>query len=51
MTLVADVRPHPLSHDFVWKARQVARPRRLSAAQLAAFDARGFIKLEGVFTA
>ena len=51
MTLVADVRPHPLSHDFVWKARHVARPRRLSAAQLAAFDARGFIKLEGVFTA
>jgi len=51
LTLVADVRPHPLSHDFVWKARHVARPRRLSAAQLAAFDARGFIKLEGVFTA
>jgi ectoine hydroxylase-related dioxygenase (phytanoyl-CoA dioxygenase family) len=51
LTLVADVRPHPLSQDFVWRTRQVAAPRRLSAAQLGAFDAHGYVKLEGVFSA
>jgi phytanoyl-CoA hydroxylase len=51
LTLVADVRPHPLSRDFVWRTRQLAAPRRLTAAQLAAFDADGYVKLEGVFSA
>ena len=51
MTLVDDVRPHPLSRDFVWRSRQAAAPRRLTAAQLGAFDAHGYVKLEGVFSA
>jgi phytanoyl-CoA hydroxylase len=50
MQTTAEVRPHPLSRDFVWQERAVAQPRRLTAEQLRAFDAQGFIKLERVFT-
>jgi len=51
VSLAADVRLDPLSRDFVWRERRPARPRRLTAEQLAAFDARGFVKLERVFSA
>jgi len=47
---VAAPRPHPRNEGFVWRNTQ--RPgRRLTAGQLAQFDALGFVKLEGVFTA
>ena len=47
---VAAPRPHPRNEGFVWRNAQ--RPgRRLTAGQLAQFDALGFVKLEGVFTA
>ena len=51
MSLAADLRRHPLSHDFAWRERRPPRPRRLTIDQLRAFDAQGFIKLEGVFSA
>jgi ectoine hydroxylase-related dioxygenase (phytanoyl-CoA dioxygenase family) len=51
MELAADVRRHPLSQGFAWKERALAHPRRLTADQLRTFDALGFVKLEGVFTA
>jgi phytanoyl-CoA hydroxylase len=42
-------RPHPLNGDFAWAAR-TAPLRRLTAEQRDAFDALGFIKVEGAFT-
>jgi ectoine hydroxylase-related dioxygenase (phytanoyl-CoA dioxygenase family) len=51
MTLAEDLRRHPRSRDFVWRRREVAAPRRLTPAQLDAFDSLGFVKVEGVFSA
>ncbi|MBW8812583.1 MAG: phytanoyl-CoA dioxygenase family protein [Caulobacterales bacterium] len=43
-------RLHPRNQGFSW--RETARPgRRLTEAEIAQFDADGFVKLEGVFTA
>jgi phytanoyl-CoA hydroxylase len=47
----AAARLHPLSHGFVWQTREPGQPRRLTRAQMADFDAQGFVKLEGVFSA
>ncbi len=48
-TAMPSPRPHPLSHGFRW--RDCASPlRRLSREQRDAFNAQGFLKLEGVFT-
>ena len=44
-------KPHPLSRSFAWQDRVPAHPRRLTADQLAQFNERGFVKLEGVFSA
>jgi len=44
-------RLHPLSAGFVWQDRPPAPPRYLTGEQQAAFNAQGFIKLEGVFDA
>jgi ectoine hydroxylase-related dioxygenase (phytanoyl-CoA dioxygenase family) len=49
MTDTLDVRRHPLSRDFAWQTRR-ASPRRLTTEQMRAFDADGFVKLEGLFT-
>ena len=46
-----ELRPHPMSRGFVWQDAAPARPRRLSAAQIAAFNRDGFFKLEGCFSA
>jgi phytanoyl-CoA hydroxylase len=42
-------RPHPLNGDFRWVDRIVPL-RRLTAEQRDAFNAHGFIKVEGAFT-
>ncbi len=43
-------RPHPRNTGFAW--RDTPRPgRRLTDDQIAQFDAEGFVKLDGVFTA
>jgi ectoine hydroxylase-related dioxygenase (phytanoyl-CoA dioxygenase family) len=47
---VPEPRPHPLSRDFRWEARDVPL-RRLTPAQREAFNAQGFIKVEGAFSA
>jgi ectoine hydroxylase-related dioxygenase (phytanoyl-CoA dioxygenase family) len=43
-------RPHPLSRDFQWENRDVPL-RRLMPAQREAFNAQGFVKIEGAFSA
>ena len=43
-------RPHPLSRDFQWTDREVPL-RELTEAQRDAFNAQGFIKMEGAFSA
>src|SRR5579871_4145713 len=43
-------RPHPLSHDFVWRDADVRSVGRLSRAETAAFNDLGFVKLESVFS-
>jgi ectoine hydroxylase-related dioxygenase (phytanoyl-CoA dioxygenase family) len=40
---------HPLNGDFVWREPDVAAPRRLTAAQRAEFNSRGFFKVEQAF--
>jgi ectoine hydroxylase-related dioxygenase (phytanoyl-CoA dioxygenase family) len=45
-----EIRPHKLNTDFVWSMPEPSGLRYLSPAQYAAFDADGFVKLEGVFT-
>ena len=45
------VRPHPLSHDFVWQMHEPKNLRYLTPDQYRAFDELGFVKLEGVFDA
>ena len=44
------IKPHPLSHDFVWRMPEPGELRYLTKAQFHAFDTLGFVKLEGVFT-
>jgi phytanoyl-CoA hydroxylase len=43
-------RPHPLNGDFRWVDRD-APLRRLTPIQRDAFNAQGFVKIEGAFTA
>ncbi|HWA62525.1 MAG TPA: phytanoyl-CoA dioxygenase family protein [Caulobacteraceae bacterium] len=49
-TLPPGARLHPLNRDFRWTSRRPASPRRLSADELAQYDAQGFVKLQGVFS-
>ena len=42
-------RAHSMSRDFVWRDASPDKPRRLSPAEIAAFNRDGFVKLEGVF--
>src|SRR5690349_25019862 len=44
------IKPHPLSRDFVWRMPEPSELRYLTKAKFRAFDALGFVKLEGVFT-
>lgn len=43
-------RPHPLSRNFLWEDRE-GPLTQLTAAQRDAFNATGFVKVEGAFTA
>ncbi|HEX2594385.1 MAG TPA: phytanoyl-CoA dioxygenase family protein [Rhizomicrobium sp.] len=47
--MATPVKKHPLNTDFVWQNRAPADLRRLTADEVAQFDAHGFVKLEGVF--
>src|SRR5262249_52520553 len=51
MPAVRTPRPHPLSQAFAWQDRTVAAPRRVTAEQQRAFNERGFVRIEAVFTA
>jgi phytanoyl-CoA hydroxylase len=44
------IKPHPLSRDFVWRMPAPSGLRLLTRAQYSTFDEQGFVKLEGVFT-
>ncbi len=44
-------RSHPLSRDFTWQNSARSDLKRLTTAQVAQFDAHGFVKLESVFSA
>jgi len=44
------IKPHPLSHDFVWRMPEPSELRYLTKEQFRAFDGLGFVKLEAVFT-
>jgi len=47
---MAPTRPHPLSEGFVWRNRLVERPRRVTPEAAQAFNDRGFVRLEAVFS-
>ncbi|HEV7386054.1 MAG TPA: hypothetical protein VGN89_14330, partial [Phenylobacterium sp.] len=49
--ILAAPKPHPSNQDFVWRETDRRRLRRLTPDQVDQFDALGFFKLEGVFTA
>ena len=49
-TSAREIKPHPLSRDFVWKSSEPDGLRLLTAAQHRAFQETGFVKLAGVFT-
>lgn len=42
---------HPLNHGFVWRNREVPRPRLLRREQIDGFNRDGFLKLETAFGA
>lgn len=44
-------RPHPLNRDFRWRDVPADQPlRRLTQAEVAAFDRDGYIRVQGAFT-
>lgn len=43
--------PHPLNRGFVWRDHDDVVPRRLTRAELAAFDRNGFLLLREAFDA
>ena len=49
--LAAPPRPHPRNQDFAWRDTDRTRLRRLTPQQVDQFDALGFVRLEGVFSA
>lgn len=48
---IDEPRLHPLNRDFIWQDAQPARPERLSAADVAQFNASGFVVLRNAFLA
>ena len=47
---MTDVELHTLNRDFQWIDAAPSQRRRLTAAEIAQFNAKGFVKLEQVFT-
>ncbi|MEI9994733.1 MAG: phytanoyl-CoA dioxygenase family protein [Rhizomicrobium sp.] len=51
MSMLREIKPHPLNVDFAWSMPQPQGLRALTPEQYRQFDAQGFVKLESVFSA
>jgi len=51
MSIVREIKPHPLNRDFAWSMPAPKDLQALTPQQYTQFDEQGFVRLEGVFTA